>query len=110
MFLKELKKTVVSKDYIYSMYNASPRPLKSGYCPTLTAGMGTYENHIPVVLDSYGIRKLTLEECLRFQGFPQDFHFPNSISIKHAYKQIGNSVCIPIIKRIAQHVSLVLAD
>ena len=63
--------------------------------------MGTYPDRVPIVCDDYGIRRLTLRECLDFQGFPQDFRFPNTITIRDAYKQIGNSVCVPVIKRIA---------
>jgi DNA (cytosine-5)-methyltransferase 1 len=63
--------------------------------------MGTYPDRVPIVCDDYGIRKLTLRECLDFQGFPDNFRFPNSITVGDAYKQIGNSVCVPVVKRIA---------
>ena len=72
--------------------------------------MGTYPDRVPVVWDDYGIRKLTLRECLDFQGFPQKFYFPNTITIDDAYKQIGNSVCVPVIKRIAEQIKRVLDE
>ena len=65
---------------------------------------GTRKNMIPLVIDDYGYRKLTLRECLDFQGFPKDFYFPKTITIEDAYKQIGNSVCVPVIKRIADRI------
>ena len=82
--------------------------VKNHMCPTLTANMGTYPDRVPVVIDDFGIRKLTLRECLDFQGFPKDFYFPNTITIEDAYKQIGNSVCVPVIKRIAEQIKLLL--
>lgn len=104
-FLDILRDTVQNNKILYGMHDDCPQPMKSGLCPTLTAGMGTHENRVPVLLDDYGIRKLTLRECLDFQGFPNNFYFPNSISLQDAYKQIGNSVCVPLIKRIADSIS-----
>ncbi len=71
-------------------------------CPTLTASMGIMRNQVPLVVDDFGIRKITLRECLDFQEFPKDFYFPNTITIDDAYKQIGNSVCVPVVRRIAE--------
>ena len=107
-FLDKLLTTVKKKNVIYGMHDACPKPLKSGLCPTLTASMGMYDNLVPVLIDDYGIRKLTLRECLDFQGFPQDYYFPNTVTIQDAYKQIGNSVCVPVIKRIAKQIVAVL--
>ncbi len=77
-------------------------------CPTLTASMGYRIERVPVVCDDFGIRHLTLRECLGFQGFPDEFWFPNTITIHDAYKQIGNGVCVPVIKRIAEKIQEVL--
>ena len=63
---------------------------------------------IPVVKDNYGIRRLTIRECLRFQGFPESFNISRDNSIEDAYKQIGNSVCVPIVNRIAIEIAKVL--
>ena len=76
-------------------------------CPTLTASMGTKENQVPLVQDAFGVRKITIHECLAFQGFTEDFKFPHSITLNDAYKQIGNSVCVPVIKRIAEQIKKV---
>lgn len=40
-------------------------------------------------------RKLSVLESKRLQGFPDDFVFP--VSDAQAYKQLGNSVSVPII-------------
>ncbi|CAI2161456.1 10362_t:CDS:2 [Funneliformis geosporum] len=44
-------------------------------------------------------RKLTLRECARLQGFPDSFKLVCSNS--QSYKQLGNSVCVPLIKELA---------
>ena len=93
---------------IYRPTDREVRLTKNQMCPTLTANMGTFPDRVPVVWDDFGIRKLTLRECLDFQGFPPNFYFPNTITIDDAYKQIGNSVCVPVIKRIAGCITTVL--
>ncbi len=99
-----LSENMKDKKAIYRITDTEVRRTKNKMCPTLTANMGTYPNRVPVIWDDYGIRKLTLRECLEFQGFPKEFHFPNSITIDDAYKQIGNSVCVPVVKRIAERI------
>ena len=48
------------------------------------------------------VRKLTLKECYRLMGFPEDFKsYP---SPGESYKQIGNSVCVPVVEAIAQEI------
>lgn len=70
-------------------------------CPTLKANMGTYHDRVPIIRDHYGIRKLSPMDCLALQGFPKNFSFPQ-IPQNEIYKQIGNTVCVPIIERIAK--------
>lgn len=105
---KYLASAVREKRSIYKITDTNIRKTKNEMCPTLTANMGTYPDRVPIILDDFGIRKLTLRECLDFQGFPKEFYFPNTITIDDAYKQIGNSVCVPVIKRIAEQIKLVL--
>ena len=38
-----------------------------------------------------------------FQVFPKEFSF-KGVSIENAYKQIGNTVCVPIVKRISDNI------
>ena len=80
------------------------RENKSNVCPALTANMGTGGHNVPLVLDNYDIRKLTPEECLAFQGFPADFKFPKTVSRAESHKQSGNSVSVPVIKKIAKNI------
>ena len=65
--------------------------------------MGTYKDRIPVIRDAYGIRKLTPTDCLALQGFPISYRFPD-IPVNEIYKQLGNTVCVPVIERIAKRI------
>lgn len=93
---------------IYRITDTEVRWTKNQMCPTLTANMGTRKDRVPVVWDDYGIRKMTLREALDFQGFPKEFYFPNTITIDDAYKQIGNTVSVPVVKRLAESITLLL--
>lgn len=73
--------------------------------PTLTASemSGRY-----FVLDDKGVRKLTILECFRLQGFPEDFKRPSSLA--QQYHQIGNSVTVPVIEAISKQILKHLED
>lgn len=49
--------------------------------------------------DEDKVRKLTLNECYRIMGFPDDFK--RSDKLAHQYRQVGNSVCVPMVEQIA---------
>ena len=95
---------------IYRITDTEVRWTKNQMCPTLTANMGTHKDRVHVVWDDYGIRKMTLRECLDFQGFPKEFYFPNTITIDDAYKQIGNTVSVPVIARLATKIKEILME
>ena len=97
---EKIKNDVVSKDTIYQWRRIYVRSNKKSMCPTLTANMGTGGHNVPIILDNFGIRKLTPRECANFQGFPKSYRFPN-LADSALYKQIGNSVSIPVVKRIS---------
>lgn len=69
----------------------------SGISPCLTAKMGTGGNNIPVIVNQK--RKFTVEECKKIMGFPNDFIMKENYS--QSYKQLGNSVVVPIIETLA---------
>ncbi|MDP2722035.1 MAG: DNA (cytosine-5-)-methyltransferase [Bacteroidales bacterium] len=52
------------------------------------------------------VRKLTIQECYRIMGFPNKFELLNNKS--ELYKQIGNSVAIPMIKAVAEQIKVQL--
>lgn len=70
-----------------------------GISPCLTAKMGTGGNNIPVVV-KYS-RKLTEKECLKIMGFPENYKIKKNNM--QSYKQIGNSVVVPIITEIGKN-------
>ena len=74
-----------------------------GICPTLLAAMGSRFERIPFFYDDYSVRLMTPRECARLLGFPEDYILPEQHE-KQVYKQIGNSVCVPIIYRIAENI------
>ena len=109
-YYPELKETMINKNTVYQWRRVYCRENKSNVCPTLTANMGTGGHNVPLIIDDYDIRKLTPEECVGFQGFPPEFSFPDDISNASKYKQAGNSVSVPVIKRIAEAMVKALAD
>ncbi len=99
----KLKNDVIKKNTVYQWRRKYVRENKSNVCPTLTANMGMGGHNVPIILDNRGIRKLTPRECVNFQGFPNDYKLPD-IADSCLYKQFGNSVSVPVIKRIAKNI------
>jgi len=95
-----LEKEVIRRDTLYQWRRVYVRENKSNLCPTLTANMGLGGHNVPIILTKHGIRKLTPRECFLFQGYPKSFLLPG-LSNSHLYKQAGNSVVVPVIKRLA---------
>ena len=96
-----LKNKKVNEDY--PIFATEIRPSRcslrnDGNSPCLTAKMGTGGNNVPVLVKEN--RKLTVRECLRLQGFPEDYKIKDNYS--QSYKQIGNSVTVPVVTLIAK--------
>ena len=106
-FDEYIRQNVTETNRIYRVFNGAIKYSTKSTCPTLTASMTTPRN-AAVIRDNWGVRRITLREALRFQGFPKDYYFPNTIQLRDAYKQIGNSVSVPVIKRIAEEIRKVL--
>lgn len=100
----ELVESITSSNTIYQWRRQYVRENKNNVCPTLTANMGTGGHNVPLILTNRGIRKLTPKECLNFQGFPKDYHFPSTIAKSSMYKQAGNSVVVPLIQKVCKQV------
>lgn len=54
------------------------------------------------IYDGKRVRKLTIDECYRLQGFPTQFIKNKNLSA--CYNQIGNSVAIPMIEEIYKQI------
>jgi len=75
----------------------------SGMCFTLMANMGDGGHNQPVIKDRWGIRKLTERECARLQGYKDSWlKMPKKLSKSQMYKQIGNSITVPLVIKLAQ--------
>ena len=92
---------------IYQWRRVYLRENKSNVCPTLTANMGTGGHNVPLIKTNFGLRKLTPKECFMFQGFPETFKLPKN-SDAQLFKQAGNSVVVPVIRRIAENIAKTL--
>ena len=79
---------------------------ESVYTSTISARY--YKDGSEILVDQKGKnpRKITPREAARLQGFPDDFIIP--VSDMQAYKQFGNSVCVPVIKALAKKVKKAL--
>lgn len=105
-FYEELKYAIDSQETVYQWRRQYVRENKNGVVPTLTANMGTGGHNVPLILTDTGeIRKLTPKETFNVQGYPKAFKLPENVSNGQLYKQAGNSVVVPVIKRIAEKIA-----
>src|SRR3989344_3305885 len=100
---EKIKDYAFTYDTVYQWRRQYVRANKKGVCPTLTANMGTGGHNVPLIRDFRGIRKLTPLECARMQGF-KDIKLPVNLTDSKLYKQMGNSVTVSVIERIAQNI------
>lgn len=70
-----------------------------GYCPTFVCTSRGPAGGTESYFVNGRVRRLTANECRRIMGFPEGFIFP--VAEARAYEQIGNTVCVPVLKAIA---------
>ena len=98
-----LDEAVEKKNTLYQYRRVYVRENKSNECPTLTANMGTGGHNVPIVLvnkKNKRYRKLTPEECFQFQGYGT-INLPENVADGQLYKQAGNSVTVPLVKKLS---------
>ena len=74
-------------------------PAGKGLCPCIVASQAVYfmgKDKKP--------RRVMPQELLRFQGFPDWYRYPDDVSDSQRFKQAGNSVTVPVIKRLADNI------
>jgi DNA (cytosine-5)-methyltransferase 1 len=73
----------------------------NGVHPTIPSqeSSGRFFIYIP---EKDSVRKLTIDECYRIMGFPDTFK--RSKKASENYRQIGNSVAVPVIEEIAKSI------
>ncbi len=73
---------------------------------TLVARYGKDGKECLIPQEGKNPRMLTPRECARLQGFPENFLIP--VAKTAAYKQFGNSVALPVVKKIADKIEAYL--
>lgn len=97
---KELNK-LNGKGFGYGLFNK-----ESAYTNTISARYYKDGSEILIEQENKNPRKLTPREAARLQGFPEEYVIP--VSDAQAYKQFGNSVCVPVVKAIAMQIKKAL--
>ena len=111
LIYEELKRSMKDSQTVYQWRRIGEvRANKKGEVPTLTASMGAGGHNVPLILDGKKIRKLTPRECFNFQGFPKSFKLPKEMANNQLYKQAGNAVTVPLVKKIAVAIKKTLED
>ena len=92
---RKIQNKINGKGFGYGLVNKD-----SEYTNTISARY--YKDGSEILIEQKGKnpRKLTPREAARLQGFPDSFIFP--VSDNQAYKQLGNSVAVNVIKAIAE--------
>ncbi|MGI9296883.1 MAG: DNA cytosine methyltransferase [Gammaproteobacteria bacterium] len=110
-YCKEIRRAMEKGDSgaVFQLRRYYARENKNRLCPTLTANMGGGGWNIPFVKDRWGVRELTVEECLMLQGF-DDYAFPDDVPRKERYRQIGNSVTVPLAAMLVANAAACLYD
>ena len=98
---EKVKDEITCPESVYQWrYNYVREHKHRGVCPCLvTVGKS------PIIRQGDIIRHLTPKECFNLQGFPEGYKLP-MIHDRHLYKQAGNSVTVPVIKRIADNIRI----
>lgn len=97
---EKLNSFIKDTEQLYRFSDYGIQTSKDGISFTLKANMGTWYDRVPIIKDEFGIRRITPEECLALQSFPNSFSFPNEIPLASKYKQAGNTVCVSLIRAI----------
>lgn len=93
---RKIQNKLNGKGFGYGLFNKD-----SSYTNTISARY--YKDGSEILIEQKGKnpRKITPREAARLQGFPDTFKIP--VSDTQAYRQFGNSVCVPVIKAIAKN-------
>jgi DNA (cytosine-5)-methyltransferase 1 len=97
----------LNKDKTLRFHMGDPRKsqIQEGFfCSAESIAPTVIANRVPQLWDEK--RKLSVRECARLQGFGDDFAFPGIDS--QSYKQIGNSVAVPVVSQIIAQIKSTL--
>ena len=94
---RKLEHKAKGNGFGYSLFNNNSR-----YTSTISARYYKDGSEILIEQENNNPRKLTPKEAGRLQGFNKDFKIV--VSDTQAYKQFGNSVCVPVIQAISEKI------
>ncbi|MBI00905.1 MAG: DNA (cytosine-5-)-methyltransferase [Chloroflexi bacterium] len=86
---------------LFQIRRTEPRACPKNKCPTLTANMGVGGHNVPFVFDDFGLRRLSVEECMALQGFdPNCMITPDHLADGPLLQMIGNAVHVGVVRKI----------
>ena len=97
-----------SSDNLYQLRRSYVREKKNGLCPTLTANMGIGGHNVPFLRDRWGIRRLSVAEVARLQGFDTKQTLFPEMPDAEQYRLLGNAVCVQLARLVAKECSTIL--
>ena len=90
-----------SLENLYQLRRSYVREKRDRQCPTLTANMGIGGHNVPFIRDDWGIRRLTIEEVARLQGFDTSVSLFPDLTPQARYRLLGNAVCPKLARLVA---------
>lgn len=99
---KTIRKGVKENSLHLSRVHRQPNRIYSvlGTHPTLSSQESAGRYYI--LLENNQVRKLTIRECIRLMGFPENFKLTGGKN--QIYQRLGNSVCVPMVTAIAEEI------
>ena len=99
-----------SQTNLYQLRRSYVREKRDGLCPTLTANMGIGGHNVPFLRDPWGIRRLSVAEVARLQGFDTRRELFPEIPTTEQYRLLGNAVCVQLAGLIAEKCATILYE
>ena len=97
---------VIAANMHHSRTHKQPNRIYSadGSHPTLSSGekSGRYFILTEKANGVLGVRKLTIEECYRIFGYPEDYVRVGALG--EQYARIGNSICVPMVEAVSKQI------
>jgi DNA (cytosine-5)-methyltransferase 1 len=95
LYQRKIDNKLKGKGFGYGLIDIN----KDEYTRTISARYYKDGSEILIHQPNSNPRRLSPQECLKIQGFPDNFKIV--VSDNQAYKQFGNSVCVPLISAVA---------
>ena len=92
-------------DSLYQIRRVGVRKCPPDICPTLTANMGGGGHNVPFLRDNFGIRRLSIAECLKLQGYADgEIVFPKDLPNGRKYTMIGNAIHAGTVEKVVRQI------